>query len=298
MTDPSDPSAAPSVSETAHAPSVSDGSASAPSVSEAPATPGVWKTTPVTDPATAAVDFSAPQTGVAHSQEYFSPAAVNGDAPEAMNRSLRNGLIGLGAVVVVAGLIGLLLFATRDRGGSPRNGGTPAASPNAPNPTIGGNPSGDPNSVAGIAPNVTQPTATTGRAGAATNSSTSTAAPTPTTAPPAPTVSAVDHNPDAIWESYAKGECATTTTSKIGVYVSDQAGVNSVIMDATVNGTTTSQSMSRVGTSDRFEAVLGPFASGSVPKSSDIGLNITAKDSGGRTSSTTSSVFLHSATEC
>lgn len=127
-----------------------------------------------------------------------------------------------------------------------------------------------------------------------------TASPTRSPSPkplPNPTVGSVSANPGNIWESGPKGYCASTTTSKVTVPVSDAAGLSSVTMSWSVNATNGSTPMTAAGST--YEAVLGSFKAGTVAAAGDsIGVVVKAVDKGGRTSSTSTKGFLYSASTC
>jgi hypothetical protein len=100
-------------------------------------------------------------------------------------------------------------------------------------------------------------------------------------------------NPNDIWETGAKGSCASQT--KVTVTVTDPAGVESVTLYWTVGGATSSIVMTPMA-GDSYEAVLGAFKAGTVgTDGASIPLTATAIDKGGRSASSTSNVFLHSA---
>jgi hypothetical protein len=57
--------------------------------------------------------------------------------------------------------------------------------------------------------------------------------------------------------------------------------------------------MSRVGSSDAYEATLGAFKAGTASTKGDtVSVTVKATDVGGRAASAATSVFLHSAAEC
>ena len=251
----------------------------------------------------------------------FAPEAAMVDEGPPQNRGKL--IAGLGfAAIGVAFLIALLLgaFNGDSHVSANRAAASNKQSPDAPPPTaISGSivpdgaaaaavttiPGGTATTVPGArggaaATNVPAGrTATTAPAGGATAT---TAPPATTTPPPAPTVSGFSANPGEIWESYATPKptsCTSTTTSKISVTATDPSGIDTVTVDWSVNGAYGSIAMSRVGTSDTVEGVLGSFKAGTVGPSGDtVALTAKAVDKGGRTSTNSSKVFLHSYQGC
>ena len=236
--------------------------------------------------------------------------------------------LAIGGGVVVAGLVSLLLINASHDGGDNHaqrlatQAGAASASTSTPGGSKTGGMIGDPSALAAGPPTSasdqvttvagslkrqreTSGTATTvrppsGSASTSTSATTGAGGTATTAGPPAdPVVGAMSTKPSEIWESSAKGNCASTNTTTVSVTVSDSTGVQSVTLYWSVNGNQGSVEMNRAGASETYEAVLGSFKPGTATsKGQTIDLTAKAIDKGGRTASATSTVFLHSASEC
>jgi hypothetical protein len=169
---------------------------------------------------------------------------------------------------------------------------------------------------AGGTARTTAPGATTSPTGApvtttpGTTTSTGVSGTTVTTTPGSTTTTAADNAPPAIsgtsatpkeiWESYpsAGGTCSSQTTTVVSAQVSDASGLSAVTMSWSIGKVNGSSAMSPSGGS--YRATLGSFPYHTVPdgKVGQIAVTVTATDTRGNTSTASTTVPLHSASEC
>ena len=169
---------------------------------------------------------------------------------------------------------------------------------------------------AGGTARTTAPGATTSPSGTpvtttpGTTTSTSVRGTTVTTTPSSTTTTAADNAPPAIsgtsatpteiWESYpsAGGRCSTQTTTVVSAQVSDASGLSTVTMSWSIGKVNGSSAMSPSGGS--YRATLGSFPYLTVPDGTvgQIAVTVTATDTRGNTSTASTTVPLHSASDC